>query len=115
MLQSGKAEKPCYGHIHIQGRSYVSSDVWKKEVYHTILYHCFYFKQSCSMNSEKGVYNVTSINCFDELLILKMLNPCMEYQRVRKNNERCSEVLFQKYLNITINRGQYGSNMYYND
>ena len=36
MLQSGKAEKPCYGHIHIQGRSYVSSDVWKKEVYHTI-------------------------------------------------------------------------------
>ena len=67
------------------------------------------------MNSEKGVYNVTSINCFDELLILKMLNPCMEYQRVRKNNERCSEVLFQKYLAITINRGQYGSNMYYND
>ena len=64
MLQSGKAEKPCYGHIHIQGRSYVSS-VWKNKYMHTILYHCFYFKQSCSMNSKKVVYSVTSICCLE--------------------------------------------------
>ena len=115
MLQSGKAEKPCYGHIHIQGRSYVSSDVWKNKYMHTILYHCFYFKQSCSMNSKKVVYSVTSICCLDELLILKMLSPCMELEREKKNNGRCSKVLYQKYLNITINRGQYGSNIYYDD
>ena len=114
MLQSGKAEKPCYGHIHIQGRSYVSS-VWKNKYMHTILYQCFYFKQSCSMNSKKVVYSVTSICCLDELLILKMLSPCMELERERKNNGRCSKVLYQKYLNITINRGQYGSNIYYDD
>ena len=72
MLQSGKAEKPCYGHIHIQGRSYVSS-VWKNKYMHTILYHCFYFKQSCSMNSKKVVYSVTSICCLDELLIVEVL------------------------------------------
>ena len=34
-------------------------------------------------------------------------------EREKKNNGSCSEVLFQKYINI--NRGQYGSNMYYND
>ena len=40
MLQSGKAEKPCYGRMHIQGRSYTSSDVWNKTsmcIFRTIL------------------------------------------------------------------------------
>ena len=65
MLQSGKAEKPSYGHIHTCTRqSYVSSDVWKKQEYAYNSLSLFYFTKSCSMNSEKGVYNVTSIYCF---------------------------------------------------
>ena len=82
MLQSGKAEKPSCVHIHTCTRqSYVSSDVWKKQEYAYNSLSLFYFTKSCSMNSEKGVYNVTSIYCFNVLMIIKMLYGVLEREK----------------------------------
>jgi len=85
MLQSGKAEKPSCVHIHTCTRqSYVSSDVWKKQEYAYNSLSLFYSTKSWnefSMNSEKGVYNVTSIYCFNVLMIIKMLYGVLEREK----------------------------------
>ena len=69
------------------------------------------------MKTEKGVYNVTNIYCLDELKDFKDAESMYGILERGKIIEGVQWCFFKNTLILlfTINRGQYGSNMYYND